>query len=89
MEEWYLKDIVSKLTITFLINHDLDKTYIFPHFDCWELLYCILQEDLQETEDDHHESKQYPFDHYREGYKKIMVAIPYMLIEKSMFVHVV
>ena len=57
MEEWYLKDIVSKLTITFLINYDLDKTYIFPHFDCWELLYCILQEDLQETEDDQNESK--------------------------------
>ena len=59
MEERYLKDIVSKLTIKFLVNYDLDKTYIFPHFDCWEILYYILQEYLQETEDDQNESKQY------------------------------
>ena len=34
MEEWYLKDIVSKLTIKFIINYDLDDTYIFPDFAC-------------------------------------------------------
>ena len=34
MEEWYLKVIVSKLTIEFLINYDSDKLYIFPDFVC-------------------------------------------------------
>ena len=80
---------VSKLTIKFLINDDLDKTYIFPDFNSWQMLYCIVEDFLQETEDDQHESSQYPFDLDREGYKKIIIAIPYMLVEKLMFGHVV
>ena len=45
---------VSKLTIKFLINDDLDKTYIFPDFNSWQMLYCIVEDVLQETEDDQH-----------------------------------
>ena len=30
MEEWYLKDILSKLTIKSLINYDSDELNIFP-----------------------------------------------------------
>ena len=41
IEEWYLVDIVSKLTIKFLIDYDLDNTYIFIDFDCWNMVYCI------------------------------------------------
>ena len=53
------------------------------------MLYCIVQDYLQETEDDQHVSNQYLFDLDREGYKKIVMAFPYMLFEKLIFVHVV
>ena len=52
MEEWYLKDIVSKRTIKFLINYGSDKLNIFPEFDSWDYLYCILKDDMDEREDD-------------------------------------
>ena len=82
MEEWYLKDMMSKLTIKFLIAYDLDNIYIFSDFDYQKVLYYIIQDDLQETEDDQNDSNRYPFDLDRVGYKKIVMAIPYLLIEK-------
>ena len=82
MEKWYLKDIMSKLTITFLINYDLDKNFIFPDLDSWLMLYYIIQDVLHETEDDQMKMSKYRFDHDRKGYEKIIMAIPYMLIEK-------
>ena len=69
MKEWNLKDIMSKLTINFLRNYDFDKIYILLEFDSWQILYCIVQDNLQETEDDEHVSNGYPFDFDREGYK--------------------
>ena len=57
MEEWYLKDIVSKLTIKFLINYDSDKLNIFPDFDCWDWLYTILEDDMDEIENYKKESE--------------------------------
>ena len=69
MKEWNLKDIMSKLTINFLRNYDFDKIYILLEFDSWQILYCIVQNNLQETEDDEHVSNGYPFDIDREGYK--------------------
>ena len=83
MEKWYLKDIMSKLTITFLINYDLDKNFIFPDLDSWLMLYYIIQDVLHETEDDQMKMSKYRFDHDRKGYEKIIMAIPYMLIEKT------
>ena len=67
---------MSKLTIKFLINYDLDETYLFSSCDCWEMLYDILQEELRDYEDDQMEIKNYPFDHDWDGYKKIIMAIP-------------
>ena len=52
MEEWYLKDIVSKLTIEFLINYDSDKSHTFPDIECWDWLYDILEHDMDEMEND-------------------------------------
>ena len=52
MEEFYLKDIVSKLIIEFLINYDSDKLYIFPDFLCWDYLYTILEDNMDEMEND-------------------------------------
>ena len=57
MEEWYLKDIVSKLTIEFLINSDKDKLNNFPDFDSWDCLYFILEDDMDERENDRKESE--------------------------------
>ena len=48
----------------------------------WCIVF-IVQDDLQETEDGQNEYNQYPFDLDRVGYKKILMAIPYMLIEKG------
>ena len=78
MEEWYLKKIVSDLTIKFLIDYNIDTNFIFPEFDSWEILYYILGED-----DDQGTYSQYPFDLDREGYKKIIRAISYILIEQT------
>ena len=58
-EEEDLKVIVSRLTIKFLIYYDSDGKYIFPD---WDILYCIVQDDSQEKDDNHHESSKYPFD---------------------------
>ena len=52
MEEWYLKDIVSKLTIEFLINYDSDKLHIFPDFVCWGCLYTTIEDVMDEMEDE-------------------------------------
>ena len=52
MEVWHLKDIVSKLTIEFLINYDSDKLYIFPEFDSWDCLYTTLEDDMDEIDND-------------------------------------
>ena len=82
MEELYLKDIVSDLIIKFLFDYYTDKNYIFPNFSCWNMLYAVVGEDLQDTEDDEFRNSEYPFDLDREGYKNIIRAIPYMLIEK-------
>ena len=45
MEEWYLKKIVSDLTIKFLIDYNTDNNYIFPDFSCWKMLYTIVGDD--------------------------------------------
>ena len=82
MEEWYLKYIVSKLTIKFLINYDSDKLNIFPDFDSWDCLYTIFEDDMDEIKNDKMESEKYPFTLDRDGYKKLVMTIPYMLIEK-------
>ena len=78
-----MKDIVSKLTIKFLINYDSDKLNIFPEFDCWDYLYLILENNMNKMEDDRKESEKYSFNIDRDGYKKIVMTIPYMLIEKN------
>ena len=48
-----------------------------------QFLYAIVGEDMQDTESDQPETSQHPFDLDREGYKKIIRAIPYMLIEQT------
>ena len=84
MEEWYLKDIVSKLTIEFLINYDSDKLHIFPDFVCWGHLYTTIEDAMdEEFEDDQNESEKYSFNLDRDGFKKLVMTIPYMLIEKN------
>ena len=40
------------------------------------MLYYILKDVLYETEDEEMEMSKYPFDYDREGYKKIIMAIP-------------
>ena len=76
--------IVSDLTIKFLIDYNIDTTFIFPDFDSWERLYCILGDDLHDAiDDDQFANSQFPFDLDREDYKKIIRVIPYMLIEQT------
>ena len=74
---------MSKLTIKFLINYDSDKLNIFPEFDYWDCLYTTLENDIDEMENDQHDSEKYPFNLDRDGYKEIVMTIPYMLIEKN------
>ena len=48
---------MSKLTIKFLINYDLDNLNIFTKFDCWDWLYLILENNIDEMEDDRKDSE--------------------------------
>ena len=41
MDEWFLKNIVSKLTIKLLIDYDEDEKYQFPNMDCWYMFLHI------------------------------------------------
>ena len=74
--------IVSDLTIQFSINYNTDNNNRFPDFDCWEILYVIIGNELGEDENDEAYTCTHPFDLDKEGCKKIRRAIPYMLIEK-------
>ena len=67
-----------------MIDYNIDNNYIFPDFDSWEMLHYTLGEDLHDAmDDDQFANSQFPFDLDREGYKKIIRAIPYMLIEQT------
>ena len=44
---------------------------------------------MDDVDNDKEVFKKYPFNLDRDGYKKLVMTIPYMLIEKGMFVHVV
>ena len=53
--EWYLKYIVSELTIQYLIFHDnnakgekLDKDLHFPDWNCWDYFYNSIEKHLLE-----------------------------------------
>ena len=76
--EWYLKSIVSELTIQYLISYDnnakgekLDEDHQFPDWSCWDSLYDSIGEHLLDDEEDMKEYIHTPFFHSRKDFRKL------------------
>ena len=90
--EWYLKSIVSELTIQYLIFNDknakgekLDEDHQFPAWSCSNSFYDSIGEHLYDEEDDMKEYRDTQLFYSREYFRKLVKSIPYVLIERICF----